>query len=332
MSIEFLIKYLMRQTSEVENKQVENWLEISQKNQVYLNELRGWFEKDAPQIHLTDQEIAQDWQKVKARAKTPPQEAEKSTHKTRKMARWWITRVAAVLVIGLAIGLIYTNLSNKGQGSQRLITTNAQKLSKRALELADGSKVWLNAGSRLHYPEKFSQNQRLVRLEGEGFFEIKRDESRPFKVQTKALQVTVLGTSFNIRQQGNTSTQVTVNTGKVAVATQDQKQRVELVRGERSDFNLQSKQLTKQTNQDLNYLAWKTNTLVFKKATMEQIVLDLSRHFKVAVDCTPQLRKKFSFNGTFKRQSLDEILQVIELTLDVKAIKNGQTILIKNTQ
>ncbi len=332
MSIEFLIKYLMRQTSEVENKQVENWLELSQKNQVYLNELRGWFEKDAPQIRLTDQEIAQDWQKVKARVKATPQEAEKPTHKTRKMARWWITRVAAVLVIGLAIGLIYTNLSNKGQDSQRLITTNAQKLSKRALELADGSKVWLNAGSRLHYPEKFSQNQRLVRLEGEGFFEIKRDESRPFKVQTKALQVTVLGTSFNIRQQGNTSTQVTVNTGKVAVATQDQKQRVELVRGERSDFDFQSKQLTKQTNQDLNYLAWKTNTLVFKKATMEQIVLDLSKHFKVTVDCTPQLRKKFSFNGTFKRQSLDEILQVIELTLDVKAIKNGQTILIKNSQ
>ncbi|HAS40934.1 MAG TPA: hypothetical protein DCS93_10660 [Microscillaceae bacterium] len=324
MSIEFLIKYLMQQTSEVENKQVEDWLQTSEKNQTYLNELRGWFEKDAPQIHLTDEEIALDWQKVKAQVKTP-----KKTTKTRKMGRWWITRIAAVILIGLAIGLIYTNLSGNEQGSQNMIATDAQKLKQQALVLADGSKVWLNEGSRLHYPPQFGQKQRLVRLEGEGFFEVQRDEARPFKIQTGKLNVTVLGTSFNIRQQGNTSTQVMVSSGKVAVATQDQKQRVELIKGDMSNFDVQNGKLTKQINRDLNYLSWKTNTLVFKKATMGQIVADLSRHFKVSVNCTPALRQKFSFNGTFKQQSLDKILQVIELTLDVQISKQGNSILIR---
>ncbi|OJJ23503.1 hypothetical protein BKI52_03835 [marine bacterium AO1-C] len=327
MSIEFLIKYLMQQTSEAENKQIEDWLQANQKNQAYLNELQGWFEKDAPQIHLTDEEIARDWQKVKAQAKEKP--TNNVHNKTRKMGRWWVTRIAAIIVIGAAIGLLYTNLSNNEQGTEALVITNAKKLNKQALVLADGSKVWLNAGSRLHYPKQFGQNQRLVRLQGEGFFEVQRDEDRPFKVLTDKVNITVLGTSFNIRQQGNISTQVTVNSGKVAVATQDQKQRVELVKGERSDFNVQNGQLTKQTNRDLNYLSWKTNTLVFKKATMGQIVSDLSRHFNMFVDCKPELRQKFSFNGTFKTQSLDKILQVIELTLDVKATKNGNTVLIR---
>ena len=323
MNIELLIKYLMQQTSEVENKQVENWLKTSEKNQAYLNELRSWFEKDAPQIHLTNEEIAQDWQKVKSQA------SEKQPTKTRKMGRWWITRIAAIIVIGLAIGLIYTNLSSNEQDAQGLIATDAQKLHQQALVLADGSKVWLNKGGRLHYPKQFGQSQRLVRLEGEGFFEIQRDEARPFRIQTSKVNVTVLGTSFNIRQQEDTSTQVTVSSGKVAVATLDQKQQVELIKGEMSYFDVQKGQLTKQANQDLNYLSWKTNTLMFRKATMGQIVADLSRHFKVSVNCTPALRQKFSFNGTFKQQSLDKVLQVIELTLDVQVIKKDSTVFIK---
>ena len=330
MSIEFLIKYLMQQTSEAENQQVENWLKTNEKNQAYLDELRVGFEKEAPQITLTDDEVAQDWQKVKAKLrekKAQPPTLEKSN--SRNIRRVWITRVAAVVLIGLAIGLIYQNFTRNQSNTQKLLTIQAKQLNKQIMVLADGTKVWLNRGSRLHYPKVFDATQRQVRLEGEGYFEVKKDENRPFIVQTSKVNIAVLGTSFNIRQQTGLHTKVTVNSGKVAVATPGQKQRVVLIKGEMSDFDVQKGQLTKQTNQDLNYLSWKTGQLVFKNATMEQIVEDLRRHFNVSLDCTPALRQKFSFNGTFQQQSLEQILQVIELTLDVKVSKTGDSILIK---
>lgn len=330
MSIEFLIKYLMQQTSEAENQQVETWLKADEKNQTYLNELRVGFEKDAPQITLTDEEVAQDWQKVKTRLKEKKAQApnlEKSN--SRSLRRVWFVRIAAIVLIGLAIGLIYRNFTGNQSNTQNLLTAQAQELKQQALELADGTKVWLNRGSRLHYPKVFDATQRQVRLEGEGYFEVKRDENRPFTVQTGKVNIAVLGTSFNIRQQKGLHTKVTVNSGKVAVATPDQTQRVVLIKGEMSDFNVQKGQLTKQPNQDLNYLSWKTGQLVFKNATMGQIVEDLRRHFNVSLDCTPALRQKFSFNGTFQQQSLEQILQVIELTLDVKISKTGNSILIK---
>ncbi|EAY24220.1 FecR family protein [Microscilla marina] len=328
MDIEFLIKYLMKKTSAAETQQVKEWLNSNEKNQTYFVRLKEWYDKEPPLVSLSDAEVAQDWQKVKAKALDKKEAKDKAQGKTRRL---WVTRIAAaVVVLGVAFGLIYFG-SLRPQPTPVAYTQSksAQSLNKKAWVLEDGTKVWLNKNARIYFPEKFDDNRRMVRLEGEGFFEVKRDEKRPFTVQTNGVDVRVLGTSFNIYQKDSTHTKVTVNSGKVAVATKDGAQRVELVKGEASNFNAQNASLSKALNRDLNYLAWKTGALVFKKATMEQIVADLQRHYQVNISCAPALRQQFGFNGTFKDQPLKEVLQVLEATLEVKVVYDRNAIFIK---
>lgn len=328
MSIEFLIKYLMKKTSAVENQQVEEWLNSDAKNQTYFDQLKEGFDQDLPEITMTDAEIAEDWQKVKRMATERKEETKRGQQ--RKLRRTWITRIAAILVLGIALSLVYFNTRQANDVPPVYSQSKkALSLSGQALALEDGTRVWLNKNSTLHFPAKFEKNRRMVRLVGEGYFEVKRDEKRPFTVQSVGVDIRVLGTSFNIYTKDTTRTKVTVNSGKVAVTTKDGKQRVELIKNEAGDFDSKSGKLVKKFNRDLNYLSWKTNELVFKKATMGQIVNDLQRHFKLNISCSPELRQKFSFNGTFKQQTLKEILQVLEVTLDVKAHYNKEAILIK---
>ncbi|WP_299466471.1 FecR family protein [uncultured Microscilla sp.] len=295
MDIEFLIKYLMQKTSAAETQQVKEWLNSNEKNQTYFVRLKEWYDKEPPLVSLNDAEVAQDWQKVKAKALDKKEAKDKAQSKTRRL---WMTRIAvAVVVLGVALGLIYFG-SLRPQPTPVAYTQSesAQSLNKKAWVLEDGTKVWLNKNARIYFPEKFDDNRRMVRLEGEGFFEVKRDEKRPFTVQTNGVNVKVLGTSFNIYQKDATHTKVTVNSGKVEVVTKDGTQRVELVKGEAGNFNAQNASLSKSLNYDLNYLSWKTGELVFKKATMGQIVTDLQRHYHTNINCAPALRQQFGFN------------------------------------
>lgn len=313
----------MQKTSTNERQQVEEWLNSKEENRTYFNDLKEWFDKDVPPVSFTDAEIVQDWQKVKEKAK------QSAANKTKKLRRSWFIRIAAVLVVGLAFGLLYLNFFKSTEAPLTYKTQNAQQLRQQAMALADGTKIWLNKGSKIHFPEKFSRKNRTVRLEGEGYFEVKRDEARPFIVQTQGVDIKVLGTSFNINQKDSSATKVTVNSGKVAVSTKDGQQSVTLIKGEVSDFIFKTRRLSKTFNQDLNYLSWQTGTLSFKKATMGQIVQDLQRHYRVKVSCSDELRSKFGFNGTFKKRSLKEIIQVLEATLDVKASDTQEGVFIK---
>ncbi|SDM39469.1 ferric-dicitrate binding protein FerR, regulates iron transport through sigma-19 [Catalinimonas alkaloidigena] len=198
------------------------------------------------------------------------------------------------------------------------------------LQLADGTKVWLNADSRLAYPTTFADDRRDVYLIGEGFFEVAPDKQRPFTVHLETGEVTVLGTSFNVRAyQDETEVTTTVAEGKVAFSPEPEADKNEplgenpatrrtlLTPHQRAVYSKKSAEVRKETSvADLDY-AWVNRKLVFEETPFDQVARTLERWYGVRVHLeTPQLRN-CRLTGTFEKKELREIMHLISLTRDV---------------
>ncbi|MDN5200383.1 FecR domain-containing protein [Fulvivirgaceae bacterium BMA10] len=327
MNVELLLKYIIKKTTNAENQQIEAWLNDSEKNRAYLNEIKTGFEKERAisGYEMADHEIEEGWQHVKVKVHER-QALIKSNQK--RPGYFWFTRIAAVLIIGLILGIAYRLIVLEGT-SVVYKTHQTQASEKQAVTLMDGTKVWLNENSTIHFPEIFEQDRRLVKLEGEGYFEVQRDVERPFIVQLGDIEVAVLGTSFNINQNNPENVKVTVSSGKVAVYTENKNQYVELAKEEIGVYDKQGDELNEGKNTDLNFLSWKTGVLIFKRASMGQIVKDLERHYKLEITCAAEIRQKFTFNGTFDNQPIENVLEVLEAVLDVNIEHRQESIHIK---
>ena len=252
-----------------------------------------------------------------------------------KLKSWkWTRWVAAALVV-LSIGTVYYTQSrlevtgmNADNSSEWIIKTNPRG-QKLIVSLEDGKTVKLNAESTLKYSTNF-RHSRKVELEGEAFFEVKRDPAHPFIVVSKNLRTTVLGTCFNVRSYDNENqSSVAVATGKVSVVDPVSKKEVllspnEIVRHNSSN-GLEQVDLA---NLDA-ILAWKKNAIVFENADFDKIENELSRWFNVKFKYTKKPSIK-SFDGEFKNQSLENILEGIGFATGFKFRLENQEVIVLN--
>ncbi|MDN3669484.1 DUF4974 domain-containing protein [Echinicola jeungdonensis] len=249
---------------------------------------------------------------------SPSEEEEKENSYTKNKSIKWKSfnqweKIAAILVFALMLSLLIGNLSffkEKPAPVQALKwinkTTNyGEKLNFR---LPDGSIVWLNSGSSLEYPASFDSTVRLVKLHGEGFFEVTEDKNKPFKVLSENLTTTALGTSFNIKSSYQNVVIVSLVTGKVQVDDQLDNQQYLLSPGEQLDFDNENKK-GKISNFDLEAVqSWRKGKLVFQKATFQKVKEDLERWYGVSIQVEGQPSQSWRFNGEFENQILDVIL------------------------
>ena len=190
------------------------------------------------------------------------------------------------------------------------VTFEAPAGVKSSISLEDGSKVHLNSGSRITYPKNFSEDKRLIRLEGEAFFEVAKDPNRPFMVNSGHLTTTALGTSFNIKAYPNQFVAVSLVTGKVRVEDQNnQANQALLSPGEGIQADLE-KHLWKQSKFDLEeILAWMNKTLVFKNTPLKEAILQMENWYGVKVHVAGEIPKDLSVSGKFKDETLQNILE-----------------------
>lgn len=197
------------------------------------------------------------------------------------------------------------------------------------LVLSDGTRVFLNAESKLKYPVNFMGNTRKVVLEGEAYFEVHRDTLRPFIVETNQVQVDVLGTSFGIRAYaGEAKVMTTLVTGKVNVRA-DGKQ-LTLKPSEQAVFYKKSNSLTlKAVNPEL-FVAWKDGRLVFDNCPLEQILADLGRWYSFDVFYTNPAAKEIPFSLNIrKHEKFSEVLGLMQETGKIHFDMNKNTVIVK---
>ncbi len=198
--------------------------------------------------------------------------------------------------------------------------------------LADGSIVWLNAGSSLRYPENFKRTTREVYLSGEAFFEVARDEHKPFIVYTKNLAVRVLGTSFNIQAYPERDKEeVTVVTGKVNVtgtSTSNAKESVNLVPGQRATYatTKEVSAISLQHNLRTEGVGvWRESKLVFDGMSVRDIVLTLQQHYAASVTLGDSSLSEQKISAEFVEVlPLEKVLGLLSVTLNTCYSKEGE--------
>lgn len=164
------------------------------------------------------------------------------------------------------------------------------------LVLADGSRVWLNAGSSLKYPETFSGDERRVYLEGEAYFEVEHDERAPFIVNTEAMDLRVLGTSFNIKAYNDENMVVsTLVTGKIRQEFPEVGKNITLTPSRQSIFDRVSGKLETHQADVQAVLAWKEGKIIANDERLEDIFRQLSRWYDFKVVYTQPSLKDVRF-------------------------------------
>lgn len=189
--------------------------------------------------------------------------------------------------------------------------------------LDDGTKVWMNADSKLRYPVRFVGSERKVFLEGEAFFEVKKD-TKPFIVHTSLGEVNVLGTSFDVKAyKDEAKVYTTLVTGKVRFAAGET---MEINPGEQIVAS-SSGRLEKKTVDVAEYVGWKEGLYVFKGQALEEIMRNLVRWYNINVFYQNSDVRRVAFTGNLKRyDSINTFMEVLARTGDVKYKINGNTI------
>lgn len=231
-----------------------------------------------------------------------------------------MVRYAAVLlaIISFSALMVYMNIRNPiVETNQTVVIIEKQNPNgqKSTLKLEDGTIIRLNAGSKLSYQKEFASHERRVILEGEAFFEVMRDETRPFIVETKNLTTTVLGTSFNVKAyQKERNCSVAVVSGKVKVTMRDDSnvsgsQYILLNKNQMATYNLSDNSITKKESISNGVFAWKDNIIDFTRADFKYVISTLKRWY--GVDFIIESNNSFAgrFNAKYNNETLDMVLE-----------------------
>jgi transmembrane sensor len=196
------------------------------------------------------------------------------------------------------------------------------------IELGDGTRVWVNSGSKLSYPVPFAAAKREVTLEGEAYFDVSHNPERPFVVHVKAVDVSVLGTAFGVSTFGN-QVSTALERGKVSLEVNGQS--LVLLPGELGVYKEEGKSLTKSEADLRLYTAWKDRDIYFSENTLEEITSRLAREYNVTFIFENEKLKNLHFTIDMPQHSeLGKILNNIKFSSDqVYFITKDNTIQVK---
>lgn len=313
-------------TSEEQSSVVEGILNDSKEK----GQLLGITKKVDLYFELNKYPVETAWEKVHNRIQ------DKSTGKTgrfRMLIYNPLVRVAAAVLVVALLSVAGYNIFFNPSASGKLIQVVAGDQAVKTLTLPDGTLVSLNASTRMDYPGKFGKNTREVTIEGEAFFEVKPNKEKPFIIHAGNAQIKVLGTSFNVCAYPSAkSVEVIVKTGKVQVLNKasETKQNNELILnpGEKGTLVLSSNALLKTTNQNPNFIAWKTHDLIFRATSLGEVISNLENVYKVNIRLDDPKLNGLLLTAHFNDYSLDFILKVIETTFQMETqVIDGQYIL-----
>ena len=229
-------------------------------------------------------------------------------------------RIAAILFVPMLLSFMAYFYFQTKQISETLSYAEIQcPLGVRTkFQLPDGSTGFLNSGAHLKYPVRFKNDERIVELTGEAFFDVVHNKKSPFHVNTQNLDIKVLGTTFNVIANNDEKTEeIVLQTGKVDVSSRDGNQLAMLLPNEQLVLNTNNMSIEKNEVEASQYTTWKEGKLVFRNEGMEQVARRLSRWYNAEVIIDDQKLDIYTFHATFIDEPLDEVLKLLSLTTPI---------------
>ena len=253
-----------------------------------------------------------------------------------KPVRYWSRIAAAAMIIAVLTSgilfVLYKRPADPVSKSAALIEKSNSKGTKSVLQLSDGSRIWLNADSRLIYPQTFSGKTREVTLNGEAFFDVAKNAARPFIIHLSNGTVRVLGTSFNVRAYDNENKiETSVATGKVAFIPkyQDPKKKQDtlfITPDRKLKYVYSAEELILRASSANEDKAWTEGKLIFKSMKWEEIAFELERNFGKKIVFEDDRIRNYRLTGYFQNNSLEEILYYLSKTSDFSYLIRDQDV------
>lgn len=300
--------------------------ELSPENQVLLDQ---WISLE-PENRRYYMEQKKLWKLLSLREKMMKIDEGKAFQKissklfANKEISFWVhlQRIAAILFLPLVFYTgyqFYLSRQKPVQDSTVFNTAETPLGMRSSLTLPDGTKVWLNAGSKLSYPVLFSDKFREVKLSGEAFFEVEKNKRWPFIVSAGNMNVIVTGTTFNCNAYPeNNQIQTVLVEGRVTVINASATETEEMDPGELASFNKDNQLITKKRTDLEKYIAWKSGKLMFRDDSMSTVVEKLQRWYNVKIVIEDKEILDYIYTATFIDESLDQVLKMLSLSAPIR--------------
>lgn len=306
-----LLDYYSGRLNTEERKEIEVWLAQSVENREIAKDVQAIVKA----THVLNDIKQVDAYKALARTK------QKIQQRKRPSFYIWFQRVAAMLVIPLLLSTLY--LATKQEPVKYVeVRTNPGMVS--AVELPDGTKVWLNSRSCLKYPQTFVGDTREVELNGEAYFEVEKDRSKRFIVHTPfAFKAEVLGTAFNLEayagQEQATTTLVSGSVKLLYGLPVDGTEKTILMKpDEEVAYNDKSGDVVLSRPYIATKIAWKDGLVILRNTPFEEALRIVSKRFNVEFVVKNNTYSGDSFTGTFDGQHLTLILEHFRLASGIR--------------
>jgi transmembrane sensor len=357
IALEQIIRHIDGTADSGDRLAVEVWIGSDQHHAVYFNKIKeAWLDLKQEQ-RIEPGWVDNDWQQVLARIKTAKAEKEKmglESSITWYKTTW--TRVAAVVVLLLSVAGAYwvgqsssTSVDRERTVYNEMVVPQGEKSS---LVLSDGTRICVNASSKLRFPNRFGGKSREVWLDGEAFFEVAKNRTKPFYVHTNGLNIKVLGTKFNVKAYSNENIiETTLVEGLVALSKNqpgEAKDKEVYLHPNHKAFYLKNKtivvteELKREVVEPLEErkiiiskpiqvepsTSWKEGKLVFDDETLESIAKKLERRYDVTIEINDDVLKEIHYGGVLKNVSVEQAITAIQRTTGFQYTMTGNHIVI----
>lgn len=291
---DIIIRYLENRCSEEDFVLINEWMKESDENAGELFRMEEIYQLG--KFPFEEENLVVRAERRLGRRLKRENQKKQEVFKLRSVLRY---AAAIVGVMVLAAGLAYW-FRNK---AEELVVASAAHGQVREMLLPDGTKVWLNQSSVLKYPRAFEGKERHVYLDGEAYFEVARNHEKPFMVKSPAMDVRVLGTSFNIKcRPDNSFAETTLIEGEVEVKDKSDKGRITLLPGQKAVLNrVTGRMQVKQVDPKME-IVWHNDLIPFEKSSIFQIAAALERFYGVKIILSPDVDSTNTYSGVLKKK------------------------------
>ena len=320
-----LLKYLKGELNQREARAIEDWASASEENEKTMVSLAKVYHLGQLARKYTENEVEEAWKKTCIKAKVTP--AVK-----KPLKRGWVSWSMAAVILLLVISNAILLLRDPAVGTDKAIILTSRQGKFVNYTLPDSTVVTLNHNSSLEFPVAFNGDERRVKLNGEGYFDVARDEGKPFIVETgKGIEIKVLGTEFSLQSfSSDDIVQVALISGSVEInRTGVEDFQYIMHPSERFTCNVSNWEMKVETLSSITGVEWMSNKLVFMDTSLKEVARQISNHFGVQMTIDDESLNTIRFSGSFDNRELGTVLSYMEQTCGIKTMITPDGIILK---
>ncbi|EDM36708.1 putative transmembrane sensor/regulatory protein [Pedobacter sp. BAL39] len=276
-------------------------------------------------IHFrpSEQDMQQAFDQFNAFLEQDMSPAHVEQEKPRSRFRWKTALVMACSIVLISVTL-YSYL--RSTPNLQYVTRHNDYGKISVIKLSDGTVINLNSNSSVRYPKVFKGTHREITLEGEAFFEVAKDKSRPFTVSSNGLKTTVLGTRFNVNAyKGNDQIRVALVEGSVSLQIEGTEKSILLKPSEMGSFHTSRQSLTTSDFDAEETMAWKEGIISFKHASFEEVARKMNNIYGIRL-INKSNDHHWNYTGQFRKTDYLSIIQSMCFAKKINYTQNNQSI------